>query len=69
MKISSTDQKAISLILFCTGFLFCLLGAAARLKENFHSRAEISSAGFTLAAVLAVLGIIVFLLSLRKRAC
>ena len=67
MKMSSNDQKAISLILVCVGFLFFLIGLAARLKENFHSRAEISTAGFTVAAILAGLGVVVFLFSLRKR--
>jgi uncharacterized membrane protein YiaA len=67
MKISSDDQKAISLILICMGFLFFLIGLAARLKENFHSRAEISTAGFTVAAVLGTLGVIVLLSSLKKK--
>jgi len=67
MKISSDDQKAIGLILICVGFLFFLIGLAARLKENFHSRAEISSTDFTIAVILAGLGVIVFLFSLRKK--
>ena len=67
MKMSADDQKAISLILVCVGFLFFLIGLAARLKMSFQSRAEISTAGFTVAAVLAGLGVIVFLFSLRKR--
>ena len=67
MRMSSDDQKAISLILICLGFLFFLIGLAARLKENFHSRAEISTTGFTAAAVLAGLGVIVLLLSWRKK--
>jgi len=67
MKISSDDQKAIGLILVCLGFLFFLIGLAARLKESFHSRAEISTAGFTAAAIIAGLGVIVFLFSLRKK--
>ncbi|PYJ24693.1 MAG: hypothetical protein DME91_07800 [Verrucomicrobia bacterium] len=67
MKMSSNDQKAIGLILVCVGFLFFLIGLAARLKENFHSRAEISTAGFTAAAILAGLGVIVFLFSWRKK--
>jgi hypothetical protein len=64
--MSPDDQRAIGLILVCLGFLFFLIGLAARLKENFHSRAEISTAGFTTAAILAGLGVIVFLFSLRK---
>ena len=67
MKMSSDDQKAIGLILVCLGFLFFLIGLAARLKESFHSRAEISNAGFTVAAIMAGLGVIVFLFSFRKK--
>jgi len=67
MRLSSNDQKAIGLILVCLGFLFFLIGLAARLKENFHSRAEISTAGFTAAAIMAGLGVIVFLFSWRKK--
>jgi multisubunit Na+/H+ antiporter MnhG subunit len=67
MRISSDDQRAIGLILVCLGFLFFLIGLAARLKEEFHSRAEISTAGFTAAAILAGLGVILFLFSWRKK--
>ena len=67
MRMSSNDQKAIGLILVCLGFLFFLIGLAARLKENFHSRAEISTAGFTAAAIMAGLGVVVFLFSWRKK--
>ena len=67
MRMSSDDQKAIGLILVCVGFLFFLIGLAARLKENFHSRVEISSTGFTAAAIAAALGIIFVLFSLRKK--
>ena len=67
MRISTDDQKAIGLILICVGFLFFLIGLAARLKESFHSRAEISTAGFTAAAIMAGLGVIVFLFSWRKK--
>jgi len=67
MKISSDDQRAIGLILVCVGFLFFLIGLAARLKENYHSRVEISSTGFTVAAVLAAIGVILFFFSLRKK--
>jgi len=34
---------------------------------DFHYRAEISMAGLTVAAVLAGLGVLVFLFALRKR--
>jgi uncharacterized membrane protein len=67
MKMSSDDQKAVGLILVCVGFLFFLIGLAARLKESFHSRAEISTAGFTAAAIMAGLAVIMFLFSLKKR--
>ncbi len=67
MKISSDDQKAISIILFYSALLFFLLGMAARMKMDFHYRAEISMAGLTVAAVLAGLGVLVFLFALRKR--
>ena len=67
MKISTDDQKAIGLILICVGFLFFLIGLAAHLKEGFQSRAEISTAGFTAAAIAAALGIVFVLLSLRNK--
>ena len=67
MKISSDDQKAIGLILICVGFLFFLIGLAARLKESFQSRAEISTAGFTAAAIAVGLGVIIVLFSLRRK--
>jgi multisubunit Na+/H+ antiporter MnhG subunit len=63
MKMSSDTRKAISVILFYMALLFFLIGMAARLKSDFHSRIEISTAGFTVAAVLAALGVITFLLS------
>jgi predicted permease len=67
MKISADTQKAISLILIYLALLFFLIGAAARLKSEFHARLEISTAGFTVAAVLVALGIITFLFSLGKK--
>jgi len=67
MKISSDDQKAISLILICLGFLSFLIGIAAHFKASFQSRAEISTTGFVAAAVFAGLGVLVFLFSLTKR--
>jgi hypothetical protein len=67
MKISSDTQKALSIILIYLALLFFLIGIAARLKESFHSRAEISTAGFTVAAVFVALGVITFLSSLRKK--
>jgi hypothetical protein len=67
MKMSSDTRKAISVILFYTALLFFLIGMAARLKSDFHSRAEISAAGFAVAAVLAALGVIMFLFSWRGK--
>jgi hypothetical protein len=67
MKMSSDTCKAISVISFYMALLSFLIGMAGRLKESFHSRAEISAAGFTLAAVLVALGVITFLFSLGKK--
>lgn len=67
MKISSEDQKAISVILIYIALLFFLIGMAGRMKMDFHYRAEISSAGLTAAAVFAALGVILFLFSFRKQ--
>ncbi len=67
MKMSSDTKKAISVIFFYTALLFFLIGMAARLKSDFHSRTEISTAGFTVAAVLAALGLITFLFSWRNK--
>jgi uncharacterized membrane protein YiaA len=67
MKISTEDQRAIGLIMFCVGVLSFLIGLAARLKEDYHGRAEISSMGFTIAVILAVIGGILFLRSFKKK--
>ena len=67
MKISSDDQKAIGVILLYLGLLFFLIGLAARLKESFQSRAEISNTGFTAAAIAAGVGILFILFSWRKK--
>ena len=67
MKISNDDQRAIGLIMFCVGFLCFLIALAAQLKENYHLRGEISSTGFTIAIILAAIGVILFLVSLRKK--
>ena len=67
MKISNDDQRAIGLILFCVGVLSFLIGLAGRLKENYHYQAEISSVGFTIAIILAAIGVVLFLVSLRKK--
>ena len=67
MKISSDDQKAISVILVCLGLLSFLIGIAAHLKAGFQSRAEITTTGFVAAAIFAGLGILVFLFSITKK--
>ena len=67
MKISNDDQRAIGLILFCVGVLSFLIGLAGHLKENYHHRGEISSIGFTIAIILAAIGIVMFLVSFRKK--
>ncbi len=67
MKMSSDTCKAISVIFLYMALLSFLVGMAGRFKESFHSRAEISTAGFTVAAVLAALGLITFLLSWGKK--
>ena len=65
--MKADDEKGISVILLYTVLLFFLLGFAARIKMNYHYRVELSNAGFVIAAVLAALGIVLFLFSLRKR--
>ena len=65
--MKADDEKGISVILIYTGLLFFLLGIAARMKMSYHYRAELSTAGFVIAAVLASLGVIIFLFSLRRR--
>jgi len=67
MKISADTQKAISLILIYMALLFSLIGAAARMKSQFHARLEISTAGFVAAPVLATLGVIAFLFSFKSK--
>jgi uncharacterized membrane protein YiaA len=67
MKISTDDQRAIGLIMVCVGFLCFLIGLAGHLKENYHSKSEIASTGFTAAVILAAIGVILFLFSLRKK--
>jgi uncharacterized membrane protein len=67
MKISSDDQKAISVILVCLGLLSFLIGIAAHFKASFQSRAEITTTGFVAAAIFAGLGVLVFLFSFTKK--
>ena len=65
--MKADDEKGISVILLYTALLFFLLGTAARMKSEYHHRAELSTAGWVIAAVLAGLAILLFLFSLRKR--
>lgn len=65
--MKADDEKGISVILLYTALLFFLLGWAGHMKMDFHYRAQIESAGFIAAAVFAGLGVLLFLLSLRKR--
>ena len=67
MKISNDDQRAIGLISFSVGVLAFLIGLAGHLKANYHYRGEIASTGFTIAIVLAGIGVVLFLASLRKK--
>lgn len=65
--MKADDEKGISIILIYTALLFFLIGLAGRIKMEFHYRAEISTASWVAAAILASLGVILFLFSLRKR--
>ena len=47
--------------------LFTLIGWAGHMKSEFHYRAEISSTAFIVAAILAGLAVLLFLLSLAKK--
>jgi amino acid transporter len=67
MKISNDDQRAIGLILFCVGVLAFLIGIAGHFKSDYHSRGEIASVGFIIAIILAAIGVVLFLVSLRKK--
>ena len=67
MNISTDDKRAIGLILLCIGVLCFLIGIAGHFKSDYHSRGEISCTGFTIAIILAAIGIVMFLVSLRKK--
>ena len=67
MKISTDDQRAIGVIMVVVGLLSFLIGLAGHLKENYHFRGEIAGTGFTIAAILAGVGIILFLFSFGKK--
>jgi hypothetical protein len=65
--MKADDEKGISVILLYTSLLFFLIGMAGRLKMQFHYREEISTVSWVVAAILAALGVVLFLFSLRKR--
>ncbi|HEY6154935.1 MAG TPA: hypothetical protein VIW07_14445 [Candidatus Udaeobacter sp.] len=67
MKISNDDQRAIGLILFCVAVLCFLIGIAGHFKSEYHHRGEISCTGFTIAIILAAAGVVMFLVSLKKK--
>jgi len=65
--MSSDDQRAVDLILIGLRFLFFLIDLAAQLNQSFHSSAEISTVGFTANTIVAALGVIIVLFSLKKK--
>jgi hypothetical protein len=65
--MKTDDQRGISVILIYVALLFLLIGWAGHMKSEFHYRTEISSTAFIVAAVLAGLAILLFLLSLGKK--
>ena len=67
MKISSDDQKGIGVILLYTALLFFLIGMAGRMKAEFHYRAEIFTAGLTVALVLAALGVVMLVIARQRK--
>jgi hypothetical protein len=66
--MKTDDQRGVSVILIYTALLFFLIGLAGRMKADFHYRMEIANTAWLVAAVLAGLGVLLFLFSLfRKR--
>ena len=65
--MKTDDQRGVSVILLYSALLFLLIGWAGRMKSEFHYRAEISSTSFIVAAILAGLAVLLFVLSLGKR--
>ena len=65
--MKTDDVRGISVILLYTALLFALIGWAGHMKSEYHYRAEISSTGFIVAAILAGLGVLLFLFSLGKK--
>jgi uncharacterized membrane protein YtjA (UPF0391 family) len=65
--MKTDDQRGVSVILIYTALLFFLIGLAARMKADFHYRMDISNTAWVVAAVLASLGVLLFLFSLLKK--
>ena len=65
--MKTDDQRGISVILLYTALLFLLIGWAGHMKAEYHYRAEITSTAFVVAAVLAGLAVLLFVLSLGKK--
>ena len=65
--MKTDDKRGLSVILVYIALLFFLLAVAAKMKMDFHHRAELSTAGFAVAGVLAALAVLLFLFSFRKR--
>ena len=65
--MKTDDQRGISVILLYSALLFFLIGVAGRMKADFHLRTEIGNTGFIVAAVLAGLAVLLFVLTLGKR--
>lgn len=65
--MKTDDQRGVSVILLYTALLFFLIGFAGHMKAEYHYRMEIQTTAFVVAAVLAGLGILLFLFSLGKK--
>jgi uncharacterized membrane protein YtjA (UPF0391 family) len=66
--MKTDDQRGVSVILIYIALFCFLIGFAGRMKSDFHYRMEIGNTAWSIAAVLASLGVLLFLFSLfRKR--
>lgn len=65
--MKTDDQRGVSVILLYTALLFFLIGFAGRMKAEYHFRSEIETTAWVVAAVLAGLGVLLFLFSLGKK--
>jgi hypothetical protein len=59
--------RALGLISIYTALLFSLIGWAGSHKSEFHFRGEIATAGYYAAGVFVTLGVVMLLLSFRKK--